>query len=47
MANQTEIKTKLIESPIKFLQDTKLEPVRHTEKTANLQENVKFELQIK
>ena len=47
MANQTEIKTKLIESPIKFLQDTKLEPVRHTEKTANLQENVKFELRIK
>ena len=47
MGNQTEIKTKLIESPIKFLQETKLEPVRHMEKTANLKENAKFELRIK
>ena len=47
LGNQTEIKTKLIESPITFLQETKLEPVNHTEKTANLKENTKFELRIK
>ena len=47
LGNQTEIKTKLIESPITFLQETKLEPVNHTEKTANLKENAKFELRIK
>ena len=32
MGNQTEIKTKLIESPITFLQETKLEPVNITRK---------------
>ena len=38
-ANQTEIETKLIGSLIKLLKETKLEPVRHTEKTAYLKEN--------